>query len=784
MTEAQTTPDNLDVLKAFDRLEIGSARLERRRLMTTYSISKGGRTDSTVLIYRFEDDVFDLDEPACQNLADMIGAQVALNYGLFCDEIVFRGVFDRTDRNFLTEMARNTAREIYVKKILQPNPFLKESVRGLQPVKRDSYLRAKLVFPERIPGLAKTVDRPWTHDRSRVAVLSSGGKESLLSDALLREVGLDVHAIFVNESGKHWFTALNGYRYFAAHFAGTARVWTNSDRLFSWMARRIGFIREDFATFRADQYPIRLWTVAVFLFGVLPILRKRGIGRVVIGDEFDTTIRMTHEGIPHYNGLYDQSRYFDHAVTRYFLRKGWRVCQFSVLRPFSELLVEKSLVERFPELQQQQVSCHAAHIKDDRVRPCGQCEKCVRVVAMLSALGADPTACGYTAPQVERCLAALATSRLATESSAQEHLAWLLQQKGLLPGGELGATSARERPESLKLRFDPERSPMEDIPVDLRESLYRLALTHAAGAAKREGRVWLDFDPLHDPALFRPYAFEAPGPEPARDGAAATAARSHVLGDLTWPQAQRRLKEVDVALLPVGAIEQHGPHLPLDTDAFDADHLCQEVASHCTDPKPLALPLIPYGVSYHHDDFGGTISIGPETLSKLVYDIGMSVSRHGITKLVIVNGHGGNGPALHFAAQLINRDAHIFTCVDSGETSDADIAKIVETANDVHAGEIETSTTLATRPDLVDMKRARKFVPRFSSHYLNFSSKRGVDWYARTARISPTGVLGDPTRANAEKGRKMWSLMIDHLVALIEDLKRMSLDEIHQKSGL
>jgi hypothetical protein len=122
-------------------------------------------------------------------------------------------------------------------------------------------------------------------------------------------------------------------------------------------------------------------------------------------------------------------------------------------------------------------------------------------------------------------------------------------------------------------------------------------------------------------------------------------------------------------LLPVGAVEQHGPHLPLDTDAFDADYLARRVAEACSDPKPLVLPAISYGVSYHHADFTGTISIANETLARLVYEIGISVSRNGIQKLVIINGHGGNSPALNYAAQKINRDAHIFVCVDSGETS-------------------------------------------------------------------------------------------------------------------
>jgi len=144
-------------------------------------------------------------------------------------------------------------------------------------------------------------------------------------------------------------------------------------------------------------------------------------------------------------------------------------------------------------------------------------------------------------------------------------------------------------------------------------------------------------------------------------------------------------------------------------------------AAGCSSPKPLVLPVIPYGVSYHHEDFAGTISVSNNTLSQMIYEIGMSTAQNGIKKLVIINGHGGNTPALKFAAQMINQDAHIFTTVDTGETSDRDIGKLSETSNDVHAGEIETSTSLATRPHLVDMQKARKFVPEFSIEYLNFS---------------------------------------------------------------
>ena len=768
----------LDVLRAFDRLEVGPVRLETRRLRATYTVHVGAEQRSSELVYRYEEDVFTPDDPGCENLGAMIAAQVALNYGLFCDEIVLHGSLDHHDRRMLRAMAENTAREIYVKKFLEPNPFLVGEATRIEAIPAKRYCRARLTFD----GKAEPTE-PWQTDRGRHAVLSSGGKDSLLSHGLLTELSHDSHPIFVNESGRHWYTALNAYRFFRQNVPNTARVWTNADRLFSWMLRQLPFVRQDFARVRSDEYPIRLWTVAVFEFGALPLIRKRGIGRLVIGDEYDCTTRRSHHGITHYDGLYDQSRYFDEAMSRYFHAKGWALVQFSILRTMSEMLIERVLVERYPDLQNSQVSCHATHIEGDRVRPCGRCEKCRRIVGMLLALDADPRRCGYDDEQIRRCLELLIANGVNQESAGAEQLEVTLREKGILPAAVEGDNGPRPHPEILGLRIDAVRSPLEGMPVDLREPLFRLLLQHADGARQRRGRIWIEIDLLANPGLTTPYRFEpvAPPVEPEGDEQPYRTVRPWLLGELTWPEAARRFAEMDVALLPVGAVEQHGPHLPLDTDAFDARYLAAAVAEACSEPHPLVLPAVSYGVSYHHEDFAGTISVGSETLSRLVYDIGMAAARHGTTKLVIVNGHGGNAPALQLAAQRINEDGRIFTCVDTGETSDADLDGLCETPNDVHAGEIETSTALAIRPHLVAMELASAFVPSFSSQYLDFTARRRVEWYARTRRLSRNGVLGDPTRGSADKGRRMWSIMIRNLVELVEDLKRLSLDEIYER---
>ena len=762
--------DPLAPLAIFKSIEVGPAVLRPDRITAPIRIvTADGREAGTDLIYTWEEPVFTPSEPESQNLAAVIAAQVAINYGLFADRLVFHGPLDATDRRLIAEMTENTAREIYVKKFLEPNPFLRGDAARLPVVRRRRYRRATLDFPDAVAGGW----RLWETAKNRHAVLSSGGKDSLLSYGLLDETGCEVHPIFINESGRHWFTALNAYRHFKENIATTSRVWVNTDRIFAWMLKQMPFVRKDFAGVRSDEYPIRLWTVAVFLFGALPLLRKRGIGRILIGNEYDTTVRAAHEGISHFNGLYDQSIYFDTALSRYFMRKGWSVSQFSVLRPLSELLIEKILVTRYPHLQAHQVSCHAAHKAEERIRPCGRCEKCRRIVGMLTAVGADPHRCGYTDDQIHRCLSELTGRGVSQEAAGADHMAFLLAEKGVLP-----LKTTRPHPEVLKVRVHPLNSPLDSIPVDLRRPLLSLFMAHAEGAIRYEKRRWNNFDPLASPGIDAPYAFELTG---SPEAVGKSSPDGVLWQELSWPEAEKRLEQVDVALLPVGAVEQHGPHLPLDTDAFDAEYLAVRVAKACSEPKPLVLPAIAYGVSYHHQDFPGTLSIRNETLAQMVYEIGMDAARNGIRKLVVINGHGGNGPALKFPAQMTNRDARIFVCVDSGETSDVDIYGLVETPNDVHAGEIETSTALAVRPQLVRMDLAVREVPAFSNRYLDFTSKRGISWYAYTRRISASGIMGDPTAATAEKGEKIWAMMIAHLVSLVEDIKVMTLAEIHQR---
>ena len=205
-----------------------------------------------------------------------------------------------------------------------------------------------------------------------------------------------------------------------------------------------------------------------------------------------------------------------------------------------ELLVEKILVERYPDLQRHQVSCHAASVKDERAVPCGRCEKCRRVVSMLVAIGGDPVRCGYSEEQVEPCLAAAAEHGLHQEEEAEKQLMWMLTEQGrlpsdtsaALPGATTGSGGASKgpHPEVLALRFDDKRAPVQSVPNALRRPLYGLMLQHADGAVRKGGRKWVPFDLINDASLSRPYRFEAreKGPDTDPAGAATAATGSAV----------------------------------------------------------------------------------------------------------------------------------------------------------------------------------------------------------------------------------------------------------------
>ena len=241
-------------------------------------------------------------------------------------------------------------------------------------------------------------------------------------------------------------------------------------------------------------------------------------------------------------------------------------------------------------------------------------------------------------------------------------------------------------------------------------------------------------------------------------------------GHFTWDEIKEYLKKCNIVLLPVGSCEQHSLHLPLDTDSFDALWLCEKVVERVKEPKPLILPPINYGVSYHHLDFAGTISISPDTLKNMVIEIAECLKKHGVSKMIIVNGHGGNKAALTCASQIIRHKLNMLVIVDSGEIVKEEIA---EEKEDFHAGEKETSTSLYNREELVRKEKIKNPDFRYPKEILRFST--GINWNFKTKDVTDTGAMGYPEKATKEKGKKLWEAHINALAKLIEEIREIEI---------
>ncbi len=476
------------------KLSIRKIHIEPRKIKAEYCVEKfSGETSSMELIYSYDMPRFKKKLSKDVNLASMILAQVALNYGIFCETIEFDGLYDVTDQKFLINMMENTSREILVNKLLIKNEFIKNPWNELVHEKKSKYTQANIKFVNNDFSEMKLEKCSEENNMNAYAILSSGGKDSLLTYGILKEIG-EVHPVYINESGRHWFTAFNAYRHFKENEPNTSKPWCNCDRIYNWMLKQFPFIREDYATIRADIYPIRLWTVAVFLFGALPVARDSKAYNILIGDEYDTTVTEISHGMKHYSGLFDQSKYFDKTMTDYYGAKGWHFRQYSILRSMSELLIMKMLVKRYPHLQKHQVSCHAAHKVEERMEPCGKCEKCRRIIGMLKSLDENPEHCGYNKKQIEFGLEELENKSVKQIGSDAAHLYYLLLKKELIKSTPLTKKLAKEHGEITKLRFDKERSSIEDIPEHVRKPVFDLLIKYADGAVKKINNKWVDFE--------------------------------------------------------------------------------------------------------------------------------------------------------------------------------------------------------------------------------------------------------------------------------------------------
>lgn len=245
----------------------------------------------------------------------------------------------------------------------------------------------------------------------------------------------------------------------------------------------------------------------------------------------------------------------------------------------------------------------------------------------------------------------------------------------------------------------------------------------------------------------------------------------------TWQEIRDGDKD-RVVILPVAATEDHGPHLPLDTDTLIATKLVEEVARQIPD-EVVVMPTVPFGFNAHHFDFPGVIHIEPETLIAFLTDITKSLARHGFRRMLILNSHGSNAPVIDLAARktVIATEAICVSASHWNLTAEA-INRIRRspTGGIAHACELETALYLHHDPDNVQMDKAvSQIVHDPDSRYFDLDLAGGgkamlMRWWSS---ISPDGTMGDPTAADAEQGRLFFEAAVTETIGLVREIRKL-----------
>lgn len=245
---------------------------------------------------------------------------------------------------------------------------------------------------------------------------------------------------------------------------------------------------------------------------------------------------------------------------------------------------------------------------------------------------------------------------------------------------------------------------------------------------------------------------------------------------LTWTEIQAMPNKSNVVLLqPIGAIEQHGPHLPLIVDAAIATAVVGKALTALESAIPAyALPPLYYGKSNEHWHFPGTITLSAQTLMSLLTDIGESVYRAGFRKLALVNAHGGQPQIMEIVARDLHQrhaDLMVFPLfVWRAPHCAGDLLSEREQALGIHAGDAETSVMLSLLPDQVQMDKAVTEYPQGLPEDTLLSMEGSLPFAWVTRDLTQSGVLGDPTVATVEKGDRLLQSVVESWVQVIRDL--------------
>lgn len=257
----------------------------------------------------------------------------------------------------------------------------------------------------------------------------------------------------------------------------------------------------------------------------------------------------------------------------------------------------------------------------------------------------------------------------------------------------------------------------------------------------------------------------------------------HQWGNLTTTELAGLADDEPVAAMVLGAVEQHGPHLPLATDRIIGEGLLDAAARRLDADFPLiVLPTLAVGASDEHADFPGTLSLPGGQMRRQVVAIGESIGRAGIERLVLVNAHGGNIGWMEAAALELRRRLGMLAVKASYMRFEApgDLLGADELQNGLHGGLAETAMMRHLAPSLVHMDRARAFTPAHPREG-PLAPQGEANWAWLAADLNPAGVVGDAAAATADLGRQLLEHYAERLAAVIEAAR--SLDWPPGKTG-
>ena len=249
--------------------------------------------------------------------------------------------------------------------------------------------------------------------------------------------------------------------------------------------------------------------------------------------------------------------------------------------------------------------------------------------------------------------------------------------------------------------------------------------------------------------------------------------------DLTAREFATLDTERQIAVLPVGAIEQHGPHLPLSVDSVIVDALIERTVDRLGDLPVLFLPTMSIGKSNEHIAFPGTLTLSARTLIRLWMDVGDSVARAGVRKLIILNGHGGNTGVTDIVARDLRAKHGMLTasCSWYSLLKADDLFDPQELIHGIHAGDGETSVMMAIRPDLVETSQIANFPSKGQQWSETFSHIRvgsggaKMGWLIQDLNLE--GACGDASAASAEKGEVLLERGVQGLIELLGEFNEL-----------